>query len=199
MQSKSINENFRVFENSFLESLTHVHPVLPLLLWSPVVIFCFYLSLVREQNSLYLFGPFLLVGLLVWTLTEYLLHRFVFHYPAKGRVGKYLVFLFHGLHHDVPGDATRLVMPPAPAVILMAMLYFIFWLVIPKDYLHGFMGFFIIGYLAYDYIHYATHHFPMKSPIGRFLRSWHLRHHHSGEKSRFGVSSPLWDYVFGTY
>ena len=71
------------------------------------------------------------LGLFVWTLTEYCLHRFVFHYPAQGRIGKYLVFMFHGVHHAAPRDKTRLVMPPAGGVILMAVLYQIFRLAVP--------------------------------------------------------------------
>jgi hypothetical protein len=49
----------------------------------------------------------------VWTL-PICLHRFVFHYPAQGRVGKYLVFMFHGIHHAAPRK-DALVMPPQVA------------------------------------------------------------------------------------
>jgi sterol desaturase/sphingolipid hydroxylase (fatty acid hydroxylase superfamily) len=57
---------------------------------------------------------------------------------------------------------------------------------------------FIFGYILYDEIHYATHHAPMKGPVGRFLKQYHVLHHYQNPAKRYGVSSPLWDYVFGT-
>ena len=123
----------------------------------------------------------------------------MFHYPATSRIGKYLVFLFHGVHHATPRDKTRLVMPPAGGVIVMIVLYQIFRLAVPAPWIEPFCAFFIIGYLVYDYIHYATHHFPMKSPLLHFLKVYHLQHHYGAKGLRYGVSSPLWDRVFGTY
>jgi len=89
-------------------------------------------------------------------------------------------------------------MPPFPAVFFMVLLYGFFSLFIPSAFIEAFMGFFIVGYLCYDYIHYATHHFPMKSKAGSYLRKYHLRHHHAKEHSKYGVSNPFWDYVFGS-
>jgi sterol desaturase/sphingolipid hydroxylase (fatty acid hydroxylase superfamily) len=48
--------------------------------------------------------------------------------------------------------------------------------------------------LAYDMLHYATHHIPMRRGVWKTLR----RHHYRTPEQRFGVSSPLWDVVFGT-
>ena len=95
-------------------------------------------------------------------------------------------------------DKTRLVMPPAGAIPIMAVLYLLFSLVIPNPWIEPFCGFFIIGYLIYDYIHYATHHFPMRNPVAKYLKLYHLKHHYSGETGRYGVSSPLWDRAFGS-
>lgn len=190
--------SIRLFENDFLESLTHVHPITPLVMWSPVALYLFWQAFTVKQISIADFGVWFLIGMLVWTFTEYTVHRFLFHYPAKSEVGKKLIFLFHGIHHDDPDDATRLVMPPVPGVILMVLLYSLFSLVIPGKFMEVFMAWFIIGYLCYDYIHYATHHFPMTSKVGKYLRKFHLRHHHAKEESKYGVSNPLWDYVFRT-
>jgi len=137
-------------------------------------------------------------GTLIWTLTEYVLHRFVFHYNARTRTGKHLVFLFHGIHHDDPKDKTRLVMPPLPAVAMVSLLYLFFNIFLPAKYIDGFMGFFLIGYLIYDYIHYATHHFPMKNKVARYLKTYHLQHHYSKKNDKYGVSNPLWDYILNT-
>lgn len=89
-------------------------------------------------------------------------------------------------------------MPPAPAIILATPFYLGMKMLFPAGLNQVVFGSFMIGYLAYDYIHYATHHFAMTSKVGRFLRSYHLKHHFSHEHSRYGVSSPLWDYIMGT-
>jgi dihydroceramide fatty acyl 2-hydroxylase len=190
--------SIRLFRNDFLESLTHVHPIVPLLFWSPVALWLLWRSVfVHELAAPGLLG-IACAGLLVWTLSEYALHRFVFHHRASSRLGQYLVFMFHGVHHDAPRDKTRLVMPPAGAVIVMLLLWQVFRLIVPAPWIEPFCACFIIGYLIYDYIHYSTHHFPMRNPVARYLKHYHLKHHFSGEGGRFGVSSPLWDKVFGT-
>ena len=122
----------------------------------------------------------------------------MFHWTAKSRLGKYFVFLFHGLHHDDPQDPTRLLMPPVPALLISSVIFTIFSMVFPVNYFEVIMGCFMIGYLFYDYIHYATHHFAMTSKVGKYLRKFHLQHHFSGEHSKYGVSNPFWDYVFKT-
>lgn len=195
---KHNGQSIRLFKNPVLESLTHVHPIVPLIVWTPVVLFLLYRGAsVKSVNTLEFIILFF-ASLLLWTFVEYVLHRYVFHWNAKSRAGKYLVYLFHGLHHDDPQDPTRLVMPPVPALIYVIILWSIFSLVFPVKYIDVIMAFFLVGYLCYDYIHYATHHFPMTSKFGRYLRKYHLKHHFSGEKSKYGVSSPLWDYIFKT-
>ena len=57
---------------------------------------------------------------------------------------------------------------------------------------------FALGYVSYDSIHYATHHWQMNGKIGKFLKNYHLRHHYGDDHTAYGVSNPLWDYAFGT-
>lgn len=195
---KPAGESIRIFKNPILESFTHVHPIIPLVLWTPVILFLFYRGASLKLVSALEFGILFIAGMLLWTITEYALHRYVFHWNAKSRAGKYFVFLFHGLHHDDPQDPTRLVMPPVPAILIVSLLWILFSAIFPAKYIDVLMAYFLIGYLCYDYIHYATHHFAMTSTVGRYLRKYHLQHHYSSEKSKYGVSSPLWDYVFNT-
>ncbi len=181
-----------------MEAMTHVHPITPLLMWTPIVAFMFYKSHTEFQLSgVTNLALFILAGL-VWTLTEYVVHRYAFHFPAKSDWGKKIIYLFHGIHHDDPDDATRLVMPPLPGLLIMFIIGNFFRLFIPENYFMVFMGSFIIFYLVYDYIHYATHHFRMTSKVGRYLKSYHLKHHYTKDPVKYGVSNPLWDYVFGT-
>jgi sterol desaturase/sphingolipid hydroxylase (fatty acid hydroxylase superfamily) len=139
-----------------------------------------------------------LVGLFLWTFAEYVLHRYVFHYVGPRLWQRRMHFVLHGVHHDFPQDADRLVMPLGASIPLGIAFYTLFRVVcgpVPADPL--FIGF-GLGYLAYDGTHYAIHHFRMSSRWGKWIKRHHMVHHHTGENARWGVSSPLWDWVFGT-
>jgi sterol desaturase/sphingolipid hydroxylase (fatty acid hydroxylase superfamily) len=189
------DETIRLFDNPVLEYFSHIHPLTPIITFTPVMAYTGYQGF-RELGALMLILVFL-VGIAAWTLTEYVLHRWVFHYHPKSSWGQRLHFLVHGIHHDYPRDSTRLVMPLLVSVPLAALFYAAFVAVFGVFANALFAGF-IAGYMSYDSIHYATHHLPMKSRIGRFLKTYHMRHHYEDEHTAYGVSNPLWDYVIGT-
>jgi len=198
-------EPIRLFKSDFLEFFTHIHPAVVLIIWAPVAVY-FLVSAVagRLSNVSPLYIPVgFLVGLFAWTLAEYGVHRFVFHFPPRTPWQERISFLFHGVHHAQPQCKTRLVMPPVVSVP-MAMLFYgachlILSVVLGAPYWIApvFSGL-IAGYLTYDMLHYATHHIPMHERYGKFLRKYHMLHHFKTPDQRFGVSSPLWDLVFGT-
>lgn len=192
------DESARLFKSDFLEFFTHVHWSVPIIIFLPVVFYFLYRTVTDgivgpvEGIELFLFGTF------VWSLTEYLLHRFAFHYEPKSEWGKRLHFLTHGVHHDYPNDTKRLVMVPTISIPLAAIFYVAFGLILGFNFVPPFFAGFILGYIAYDEIHYATHHAPLKSGIFLFLKQHHIRHHYGNPDRGYGVSSPLWDYVFRT-
>jgi len=190
------DESVRLFRNNFLEYFSHIHPATPAVVYIPVaaIISYFGLSRITPGNFILMF----LLGILFWSLLEYIIHRFVFHYQPKTDLGKRIHFLSHGVHHDYPRDRTRLVMPLLVSLPLAIIFYFVFlFLFGPNYYLPAFAGL-LIGYVAYDSIHYATHHWKMTGPVGRYLKDYHLKHHYVNPDSAYGVSNPFWDYVFFT-
>jgi len=189
------NETIPLFKNPFLEYFSHIHPITPVVVYVPVIVITAYFGLQKVTVPLFLL--LFLGGILLWSITEYTIHRWAFHYAPKSEAGKKAHFLVHGIHHDYPRDATRLVMPLLVSVPLALIFYFLFDLIFGVYTFSVFSGF-VLGYVSYDSIHYATHHMPMKSKIGNFLRVYHLRHHYEDEFTAYGVSNPLWDYVFGT-
>ncbi len=192
-------KSIRVFKSDAMEWFTHVHPSTPLLFWTPIILFFFWRSVELHRFQL---GQILGVGLFAlgtWTLAEYLLHRFVFHYEPSTKLGKYVIFLAHGIHHDDPQDPTRLVMPPVVASLLAALLYGVFRLLLGQAWVDPFFASFLIGYLIYDYTHYAIHHFVPRTAWGKRLKQHHMVHHFAAHEAKYGVSSSLWDHVFGTY
>lgn len=195
----------RLFKSNFMEFFTHISPVAVTIIWLPVALFFLFRSIAEAPIGGF---PFyiplgLLIGLFVWTLSEYLLHRFLFHFNAKSERGKRITFLFHGIHHAQPQAKTRLVMPPIVAIPLAAVFYGLFHLVInvllkAPLWFDPIFSAFILGYLTYDLTHYATHHFPMRSGYAKFIKRYHMQHHYKTPNARYGVSNPLWDYVFKT-
>ena len=191
------NETVRMFESDFMESFSRVHPVTPLVLYMPVVGYMLYVALWQRKLSILAVAGLFLLGIVLWTLTEYLIHRYIFHYEPKTHFGKRLHYIIHGVHHDYPNDARRLVMPPSISIPLAFLFYGLFLLIFRRLAPSVFAGL-VFGYVCYDMLHYATHHFPMKRGLWLWLRQYHLRHHYKDDDVGFGISSPLWDFVFGT-
>ena len=189
------NETVRLFDNGFLEYFSHIHPATPVVVYTPVILATAYFGFDRIGTG---FGIlFFLLGILLWTITEYTIHRWAFHIEPTTENGRKIHFLVHGVHHDYPRDRTRLVMPLLVSLPLATMFYFLYMWIFGPYYLSVFSGF-VFGYVSYDSIHYATHHWKMKSKFGNWLRIYHLRHHYEDEHTAYGVSNPLWDYIFGT-
>jgi dihydroceramide fatty acyl 2-hydroxylase len=187
----------RMFDQAFLEWFTYVNPAVLPAVFIPIVAWLFWLGL-RSGISIPLSLAWFAAGLGLWTLMEYLIHRFSFHFAPRGRFGVILAYLIHGVHHAYPEDHRRWVTPPVISVPIAIGLYLT---------LRPVLGLIVnplssgvaLGYLAYDLTHYVIHRGRVTSRIGRFLRSHHMQHHYSTPERRFGVSSPFWDYVFRTH
>jgi sterol desaturase/sphingolipid hydroxylase (fatty acid hydroxylase superfamily) len=185
-----------MFENRLLDRFTRVHPAVPLLLFVPAIAVLFITGAGRV-GALEAIG-LAVAGYVFWTLTEYWLHRVVFHFEPDNGVGRRLHWMIHGVHHDHPNDPLRLVMPPSASVPLAMLFLCLFWLVLGYDAALAFGGGFLAGYLAYDMLHYHVHHHTPRTAVGRKLREHHMRHHFQDDERGFGVSAPYWDRVFGT-
>lgn len=192
------DESARMFDSDILEFFSHVHPSIPAIIYVPVIGYMIYETVKAGISFAYIFSLFLL-GLAVWSFTEYALHRFIFHFVPKSEWGKKIHFMFHGVHHDYPNDSTRLVMPPIVSIPLALLFYFLFKNILGDHFLPPFFAGFILGYLTYDLTHYAVHHFSLRGKVSLYLKQQHMRHHYMDPDWNYGVSSPLWDFVFGTY
>jgi dihydroceramide fatty acyl 2-hydroxylase len=186
----------RLFENALLDKLSRVHWTVPLYVYAPVIAVLVYLSFAKASVGAAL--GCMLFGYVAWTLTEYLGHRYLFHWQFPGELGKRIHFLIHGVHHDHPSDPLRLVMPVllSGPILLAAfgVIAAVFGFPLTWPVLAGFTA----GYLAYDMVHYHVHHREPTTRFGRMLRRVHMLHHFRDHDRGFGVSAPWWDYVFGT-
>jgi dihydroceramide fatty acyl 2-hydroxylase len=187
-----------MFSNPILEWGSRVHPVVPPLIYLPLIAYLLVRAVGHEDLSvLSVIGVFGL-GVAFWSLTEYLLHRFVFHLQPDSTWGRRMHFIIHGVHHDFPHDPMRLVMPPSVSIPLAIAFWLLFRAVLgPAWALPAFAGF-LLGYLIYDMVHYHVHHHRSKNRVSLALRRYHYRHHFQQSDRGFGVSSPVWDRVFRT-
>ena len=120
------DETARMFKSDFLEAFSKVHWSVPLFIYVPVIGYLFYLSIVDYKVPALDITGLIVAGLFIWTITEYLLHRFIFHFHATSDFGKRISFMFHGVHHDYPNDTKRLVMPPSVSIPLAIGFFFLF-------------------------------------------------------------------------
>jgi dihydroceramide fatty acyl 2-hydroxylase len=195
-RSELLRASPRMFDSELLDRLSRVHPAIPPALFGPAI--AALLALGIAHGSGWATPAWLLGGYLLWTLTEYWLHRIVFHFEPERGVGARLHWIIHGVHHDHPNDPMRLVMPPSVSVPLAVLFVWAFYAVIGSP---GFMPFgagFLSGYLLYDMLHYHMHHHRPSTALGRWLRELHMRHHFQDHERGYGVSAPFWDYAFRT-
>lgn len=195
------DESVRMFDADWMDFFSRIDYKVPLFIYIPVVVYFIYLSFF-SVSLLYIL-PLIILGLAVWTFTEYNLHRFVFHWQPPGKIGERIHFMFHGVHHDYPRDSKRLVMVPAVSMPLAVGFYFLFKFLLTKIFgdahlVNPFFVGFVIGYLFYDMTHYALHHVHFKSKFWLELKQHHMVHHYSDPHNGFGVSTTFWDLVYRT-
>ena len=187
----------QLFKNHYLEMLTKTHPLVIWGMYLPIIGYSLYYSGSRLGFSVAAIVLVFLSGGLFWTFFEYLMHRFAFHWVAESPRAQKFVYIMHGNHHHFPRDRERLFMPPVPSIILSSMI-FLFMYVFIRGWAFMFFPGFMLGYLMYGTMHYAIHAW---NPPFRWMKPlWrnHHLHHYKDDHRGFGVSSTIWDRVFGT-
>jgi dihydroceramide fatty acyl 2-hydroxylase len=187
-----------MFESDLFERFSRVHPLVPAALYLPIVGASVYAGAHVYGVPLARLAVQLVYGYLLWTFVEYWLHRLVFHLPVVGPKTARLNFLIHGVHHDYPWDETRLVFPAAASAALCVVTYAAFRAVLGVEGMYGPFAGFVLGYVIYDETHWYVHTRRPTTQLGRWLRREHFLHHFKDSSTRFGVSCPWLDYVFGT-
>lgn len=187
----------QIFRNKYLEYLTKTHPLVIWSIYLPFIIFLPFYAYTQYDFSALSVVLIFFGGIFFWTFFEYIIHRFLFHIVSENPRARRISYILHGNHHEFPRDRQRLFMPAVPSIIISSVIFLIMYGLIQETVLIFFPGF-ILGYLIYASMHYAIHawHPPFKwlKPI---WRNHHL-HHYKDEEKGFGVSSHIWDKVFGT-
>jgi sterol desaturase/sphingolipid hydroxylase (fatty acid hydroxylase superfamily) len=187
----------RLFQNPILEKLTRTHIAVPLTIFALYSCALLIWSVTNTSLSTFQTIVLFILGFIAFTWVEYMVHRYVFHMKTYTALRAKLQYTIHGVHHEYPKDKDRLAMPPLLSVTIATILLLLFRLVM-GDFAFAFLPGFIVGYAAYLAIHYMVHAF---APPKNFLKQlWinHGTHHYKNGDLIYGVSSPLWDYIYGT-
>lgn len=187
----------RLFTNPLLEYLSRTHISIPIMVFlvyaAGLLVWSSLHSLLPVQATTLLF----FLGLFSFTWLEYMVHRYIFHMKTTTRLRQRIQYVLHGVHHEYPKDKHRIAMPPLMSITIATLLLY-FCRMIMGDWAFGFMPGFLCGYATYLFVHYLVHIYP---PPRNFFKSiWinHSIHHYKDGNYTFGVSSPLWDYIYGT-
>ena len=198
-------ESPRMFDSDFVDFFSRTPWWSIPLFWGPISTGLVGYGIVSLGVSWHIAALQLVLGAIFWTLSEYWLHRTLFHWEPDNDIGRRFHYIVHGVHHDLINDPYRLVMPPAAGVIIASFFWFGYQglaaLMAPlfaPTWVPAFMGGFLMGYIAYDMIHYATHHAKLKNKWLKKLRQHHMKHHFGDSEKRFGITTFVWDRVFRT-
>lgn len=187
-----------MFDNPIVERLTCTQWYVVPLLWLPVAAaFLWRAATAGGVPPLQLPGA-IAAGVLVWQLIEYSIHRWLFHFGPTGPESIKWHFMLHGHHHKYPMDFDRLVFPPIPAGLVIALFYALLHALAPMGYACALLAGGIVGYVVYDTSHWALHSGARSPFVTPLLRSSHMDHHYRSDTVGYGISSTLYDLLFGT-
>lgn len=187
----------KLFKNPILEKLSRTHISVPLTIFMIYSVSLLYWSITHTSLTAGTTIGLFFLGFLSFTWVEYMVHRFVYHINTDTERRKTFQYNAHGVHHEFPKDKDRLAMPPLLSITISTILLLLFRLMM-GDFTFAFLPGFLVGYAYYLSVHYMVHIFQPPKNFLKFLWVNHSVHHYKDGDQVFGVSSPLWDYVFGT-
>ena len=199
-------ESPRMFKSDFVDFFSRTPWWSIPLFWGPIVLGLLAYSMAWMDVPWYLAILQAMLGVVIWTFSEYWLHRTVFHWEPDNAFGRRFHFIIHGCHHTWIDDPYRLVMPPAAGISIAVL----FWLgfdgmaslLTPSfapTWTWALFSGFLAGYINYDLTHYATHHVKLKNKRLIKIRAHHMNHHFNNPDKKYGFTTFVWDRLFGTY
>ncbi|HSJ68196.1 MAG TPA: sterol desaturase family protein [Anditalea sp.] len=191
------NGSVRMFDNPVLERMSRTHISIPITMFLGIGTVSLYYAISSTEIGVSTGLMVTVLGLLAFTLVEYLMHKHLFHMEPDTELKDKIQYSTHGVHHDYPKDKDRLAMPPFISALYAVIFYMVFTLVM-GDYAMYFLPGFLIGYSLYLGVHYIVHAYPPPKNFLKVLWVNHAIHHYKDPDVAFGVSSPLWDILLGT-
>ncbi len=139
----------------------------------------------------------LMVAVAFWTVFEYSMHRYLFHFESENPFWKKFFYTIHHGHHDYPNDNRFMLVHPIISLVAFVILWGLFYL-IAGHYAHAFMGGIGICYMFYDWLHFASHNYNYKNKYFQMLKVHHMRHHYEDNDKNFAFTTLIWDIIMKT-
>jgi len=187
----------KLFKNPVLEKLSRTHISVPLIIFFSFAVALLYWNTLNTSLTAFQTVGMFLLGVLSFSWVEYNVHRYVFHMPTYTKLRAKIQYVAHGVHHEFPKDKDRLAMPPLLSVTIATILLLLFRLIL-GDLVFSFLPGFLVGYAGYLSVHYIVHAYQPPKNFFKMLWVNHGMHHYKNGDIIFGVSTPLWDYIYGT-
>lgn len=187
----------QLFKNPLLERLTRTHIAVPVTIFFVYSCVLLYWSFSNTTLTLLTSTAMFFAGFIFFTWVEYQVHRHIFHMGTFTKWREKTQYLIHGVHHEFPKDKERLAMPPIASLTIGTLLLLLFRLIM-GDLAFSFIPGFMIGYAYYLLVHYMVHAHQPPNNFFKVLWLNHSIHHYKNGEAVFGVTSPFWDYVYGT-
>jgi len=187
----------QLFTNPILEKLSRTHIAVPISIFIIYALTLLYWSITHTALSPWLTTGMFALGALTFSWVEYMVHKHIFHMRTVTKWREKFQYVVHGVHHEFPKDKERLAMPPLLSITVATVLLLLLRLIL-GDLVFSFLPGFLVGYAFYLSVHFMVH---VYQPPKNFLKTlWinHAIHHYKHGEYVFGVSSPLWDYIYGT-
>jgi len=199
-------ESPRMFKSDFVDFFSRTPWWSIPLIWGPLVTGLMVYAIGWVGVDWYVAVLQAVLGVIVWSFSEYWLHRTVFHWEPDNAFGRRFHFIIHGCHHTWINDPYRLVMPPVAGIAIAS----VFWLGfeamgtllqawISPTWIWALFSGFLAGYINYDLTHYATHHLKLKNKRLKRIRHNHMLHHFKEPDKKYGFTTFFWDKLFKTY
>lgn len=186
-----------MFDNPIMERISRTHISIPITMFLVFAGISLYYALTDTSISLGTGLLVMLAGYIFFTFVEYMMHKYFFHMEPDTPIKDKLQYSVHGVHHDYPKDKDRLAMPPFVSAAYAAISYLLFNLIL-GDFSFYFLPGFLVGYASYLGVHYIVHAFNPPKNFLKILWVNHAIHHYKDPDIAFGVSTPIWDIIFGT-
>jgi dihydroceramide fatty acyl 2-hydroxylase len=172
----------------------------PFVIYSAAMIALSISALASSPPAPLVISALIFLGLLSWGLYEYLVHRFVLHRDPQKRSFALPGNQNHLRHHADPENLDRLYVTLREGAPVSAAYALLMWLLLGRWQAMAFayVGFHV-GYFFYEWLDYQAHHGNPRFRFISYLKKYHLQHHHLDENRRYGVTSPLFDMLFGTF
>lgn len=189
----------QLFKSKLVDKLARTHIAVPVSLFflyaAGLIV---YTKMATDLSNLQVISLFF-AGWLFFTFVEYMVHKYAYHAKLDANEKqKKVSYIMHGAHHEYPKDKQRLALPPLLSVLIGTLLLLLFELIL-DIYSFSFLAGFMTGYAFYLLVHYSIHIFRPPNNFLKALWSNHAIHHYYSEHLMYGVSSPIWDYILGTY